>query len=171
VHRPIAVANEFVRQYGTAHDLDHLKLQKLTYFAQGWWLVFKGEELLTERPQVWRFGPVFQSLYNALSGRGREPITSPAGANPFGVNAPATLEGEAFASERDLVGWVWNEYGSLTGTQLSDLTHAAGTPWRIIAEKSNFRVPLYTEIPESLDWEYFARQARDRGLKPEPLSA
>jgi uncharacterized phage-associated protein len=171
LHRPIAIANEFVRQYGAANSLDHLKLQKLVYFTQGWWLAFKGEELLFDRPQVWRYGPVFQSLYNALAGRGREPIREPSGNNPFGVGEAATLEGPAFEAERELVQWVWNEYGNLSGTQLSDITHAPGTPWREIAEKNKFRVPLNTEIPEDLDWKYFAKLAEERGFKPKPLAA
>lgn len=170
-HRPIAIANEFVRQFGEANTLDHLKLQKLTYFAQGWWLALKGEELLIERPQVWRYGPVFESLYRILSGRGREPIKGPAGANPFGDGVAPNLDGPACEGERELVQWIWQEYGNLDGPQLSDLTHAAGTPWRDIAEKSKFRVQLYTEIPEDADWEFFAKLARERGFEPKPLAA
>lgn len=167
--RPIAVANEFVRQFGATNDLDHLKLQKLTYFAQGWWLVGRGDELLVERPQVWRYGPVFKSLYNALSGRGREPIRELAGSNPFADTPTPTLDGAGREKQRELVTWIWAEYGNLTGPQLSDMTHALDTPWRKIAEKRQFRVELDTEIPEKLDWEYFAGLARARGMEPEPL--
>lgn len=167
--RPIAVANEFVRQFGATNDIDHLKLQKLTYFAQGWWLAGKGEELLFERPQVWRYGPVFKSIYNTLSGRGRDPIKDVVGANPFAETGAPTLEGADLRSERDLVTWIWQEYGNLTGPQLSDMTHALGTPWRKIAEEHQYRVALDTEIPEELDWDYFAGLARQRGMEPEPL--
>jgi len=168
-HRPIAIANEFVRQFGDANDLSHLKLQKLTYFAQGYWLAGRGEELVTERPQVWRYGPVFKSLYHILSGRGSSPIRQPTGANPFGEGTPPTLEAPAFQAERQLVEWVWAEYGNLTGPQLSDMTHALGTPWRKIAEERKFKVPLDFEIPEDLDWNYFAELASERDITPVPI--
>lgn len=171
MHRPLTVANEFVRQFGGAQGIGHLKLQKLTYYAQGWWLVTKGEEMLFERPQVWRYGPVFQSLYNVMSGKGSEPIREPVGASPFGGSQAPTLEGAAFEDERAMVQWIWEEYGNLSGPQLSDLTHAADTPWRVIAEDKKFRVPLNFPIPESLDWKYFAKLAQERGINPVPLTA
>src|SRR5271165_2167081 len=102
-HRPITVANEFVRQFGGANDIDHLKLQKLTYFTQGWWLAGHGEELLFERPQVWRYGPVFQSMYRILAGKGRAPIRVPVVSNPFahfGQVEPDTLEAPAHEDKR-----------------------------------------------------------------------
>lgn len=169
-HRPIAVANEFIRQFGGGRSIDHLKLQKLVYFTQGWWLAMKGEELLFERPQVWRFGPVFKSLYNIFSGARDKPIETMAGSSPFSDAPTPTLEAAAFESERAMVQWIWDQYGALSGPELSDLTHAMGTPWRDIAEKKKFRVELGTEIPEKDDWEYFAALARERGFKPAPLN-
>lgn len=168
--RPLAVANEFIRQYGQANDLTHLKLQKLTYFAQGWWLAIKGEDLIEERPQVWRYGPVFESLFRTLSGAGDQPIKQLAGTSPFGdVKAP-TLEAPVFESQREMISWIWSEYGKLSGPQLSDLTHDVGTPWRKIAEERNFRVPLNFEIPREEDWGFFAKLATERGFTPKPLS-
>lgn len=168
-HRPLAVANDFIRQFGGSGSISHLKLQKLTYFAQGWWLALKGTELVIERPEVWRYGPVFQSIYHAFSGAGDASITHLEGANPFGDGEPPSLQAIAFESERRMVEWVWQQYGNLSGPQLSDLTHASGTPWREIAEKRNFRVPMNTPIPEEADWKYFAKLAEDRGFTPRPL--
>ena len=160
---PIELANEFLRDYGDEGTIDHLKLQKLTYLANGWWLALKGSPLLSERPQVWRYGPVFKSLYRTFVGRGRSIITSPA-RGPFGGDAPRVAwedpeEGEA------LVSWIWDEYGDLTGPQLSDLTHAIGTPWQQIAMKNSYRVPSETEIPARLDWEFFSKLAAERELE------
>lgn len=170
-HRPIAVANEFIRLHGADGHIDHLKLQKLVYFAQGWWLAFKGTPLVSERPQVWRYGPVFQSLYQIFSLHGRAPITRPRGANPFGIGngEPPTLEDNRYEEEQNCIAWIWQEYGGLSGSRLSDLTHDIGTPWREIAAKNNFKVPLNTEIPENADWAYFANLAKERGLEPEEL--
>jgi len=168
--RPITVANEFIRQFGAQSGIDHLKLQKLVYFTQGWWMATTGRPLVTERPQVWRYGPVFKSLYSIFSLYRREPITTPKTAGLFLQNTgPLTLEGPEFENERLCVAWVWSEYGALSGTRLSDLTHAIETPWRKLAEQQNFSVPLDTEIPAEADWEYFAALAKERGFEPRPL--
>lgn len=170
-HKPIAVANEFIRLHGADGSIDHLKLQKLVYFAQGWWLAMKGSELVAERPQVWRYGPVFESLYRIFSPLGRQNINTPRGAGPFANNVVPTLEGDDCAEERACVEWVWSEYGNLDGPKLSDLTHAVGTPWRKIADKKKYRVPLNTEIPKEADWDYFAGLAKERGTDPTPIYA
>ena len=168
-YRPIIIANEFLRTHGSDGNIDHLKLQKLSYFTQGWWLALRGQPLLTERPQVWRYGPVFKSLYGAFVGTGDSHITE-LRRSPFGNPTP-TLEGNEHTESREFVAWIWDQYGHLSGTALSDLTHAPGTPWRIIAERENFKVPMNLEIKANEDWTYFAELARARGLNPVELAA
>lgn len=43
--------------------LTNLKLQKLAYYAQAWWLAEKGEPLFSEDFQAWVHGPVLPSQY------------------------------------------------------------------------------------------------------------
>jgi len=43
--------------------LTNLKLQKLAYYAQAWWLAQKGEPLFAEDFQAWVHGPVLPSQY------------------------------------------------------------------------------------------------------------
>jgi uncharacterized phage-associated protein len=49
---------------------EHMKLQKLVYYAYGWWLLYHSEPIMTEPPEVWRHGPVFSSMYHALKHHG-----------------------------------------------------------------------------------------------------
>ena len=164
----LRVANELLQLHG---DVSHMKLQKLLYYANGWWLAMEGQPLLNENPQVWRYGPVFRWLYSSLSRFGHADIGKPVPPGPFGPQN-LTLEGEQGADNvRNLLSWIWAEHGQKTAIQLSDETHAPGTPWRKIAEEHNFRVPTNTEIPPQLDWEYFASLAQVRGFSPQPLKA
>jgi hypothetical protein len=66
-YQPIEVANEFIARFGQGSAIDHMKLQKLLYFTNGWYLGLAGRSLLSENPQVWRYGPVFRWVYNAFS--------------------------------------------------------------------------------------------------------
>lgn len=162
--KPIQVANEFIARHGQTGDIDHLKLQKLLYLANGWWIAAKGEPLFDERPEVWRYGPVFSPIYRAFSGAGRAPLTKLRGAGPFGGDAPRVPNNPESQPVLQLVDWIWDEYGGLSGVALSDLTHDIGTPWRTIAQANNYSVPMGMQIPADDDREYFSSLALERGV-------
>ncbi len=86
LYTALAIANNFVEQFGRDDGIEHMKLQKLVYCSYGWWLAAKGledERLTLERPEVWRYGPVFAGLYSALRNFGRRPIREPKSMHPF----------------------------------------------------------------------------------------
>jgi uncharacterized phage-associated protein len=56
-----AIANEFIKvakRNGVL--LTPMKLQKLVYFAHGWYLALLGKPLINEPVEAWKFGPVIQ---------------------------------------------------------------------------------------------------------------
>lgn len=148
-----------------------MKLQKLLYYANGWWLAINGEPLLSEAPQVWRYGPVYQHLYRTFSRFRHEPIGGPVKGNPFAAEPEMLGDSEDEGRVRQLLDWIWSEHGAKSAVQLSDETHAVGTPWRDIAEEYNFRIPYNVEISPKRDWKFFAEQAEKRGIQTTPLSA
>jgi uncharacterized phage-associated protein len=168
---PIPIANEFVDRFGGDGNITHMKLQKLLYFANGWWLGLSGERLLSENPQVWRYGPVFRGVYNAFNRFGSRSVTGMVQGNPFAGNQPQRLSAEEKQRVEPMINWIWGEYGGRTGIQLSDETHAPGTPWQCIAAANNYSVPLETEIDPKEDWRYFAQLASSRGWKPAEYKA
>lgn len=58
----IAFANE------VWESLTHLKIQKIVYYAQAWYLANFWEPLFDEDFQAWVHWPVLRSLYNEYSG-------------------------------------------------------------------------------------------------------
>ena len=161
--QPIMIANEFVNSFGGDGNITHMKLQKLLYFTNGWWLGLSGEPLLTENPQVWRYGPVFRGVYNAFNRFGSRPVTQMVPGNPFAGSEPQRLSDDERRRIEPMINWIWGEYGGRTGVQLSDETHAPGTPWQRLAAANAYSVPLNTEILPKDDWEYFAQWAVARG--------
>lgn len=159
----IKVANELLSLHG---DVSPMKLQKLLYYANGWWLALNGRPLLSEEPQVWRYGPVYQHLYRMFSRFGHNNIGGPVKGNPF-VPEPERLGGSPEENQvKQLLEWIWDEHGEKTAMQLSDETHAVGTPWRDIAEKYGFKVPYSVDISPERDWKFFAELAKKRGMEP-----
>ncbi len=123
-YTPLAVANNFLDRFGRDGGIEHMKLQKLVYFSYGIWLATRNESPLTsEGPEVWKYGPVFNSLFQALKVFGREKITEPQSLDPF-------EKPENIAHDEDgvlnFINWVWGRYGHLSGFALSDMTHQNG---------------------------------------------
>lgn len=141
-YEAIAFANDFiVRSRG--RGLSHMKLQKLVYLTLEQWLMNNPDSVLTTGPEVWSFGPIFPTLYHALKHCGLEPVThvmSSCAATPYIFNRDVLRA----------VDVVWGKYSDTPACVLSDLTHAPGSPWRLMAWAYNFTIPRGTEIPASL---------------------
>jgi uncharacterized phage-associated protein len=141
------IANYFIdRADSDGKTIDQMKIQKLVYYAHGWYLAMTSEPLIDEQVEAWRFGPVVPSLYRALKHCGNQPVKQaiqPAEPNvlPFDV--------QSFLDR------IWNLYSHLTGIQLSNLTHQNGSPWSRTAKKFGYRIPDSHPLDNNLLRSYF----------------
>ncbi|MFT2750152.1 Panacea domain-containing protein [Clavibacter sp. Sh2036] len=94
-----------------------MKLQKLCFFSQGWAFALLDKPLFAQYFQAWKNGPVNYELFDKH--RGAFTITN------WSVGDPASLS----RRKKLVIDAVLRNYGSLSGLQLSELTHKAGTPW------------------------------------------
>ena len=144
------IANTFLERYGESGHINHMKLQKLVYFTNGWWLTqFNGSDremtpLTDDGPEVWQYGPVFPDIYQAFRYCGRDWITEVKSGNPF--RQPETID-EDDREVSDLIDWVWKRYGHLPPRQLSGMAHGPGSAWHQMAEANNCRIRKHTRIP------------------------
>jgi uncharacterized phage-associated protein len=121
-YEPTTIANYFIQEKSSLGKLTPMKVIKLTYLSYSWYLALsKGElSLLNEKPQAWKYGPVFSSLYDRLKKNGKLEIQS---------KLPTHNE-EVITNEISLfLDKIWGKYGKFTGVELSAMTHADGTPW------------------------------------------
>jgi uncharacterized phage-associated protein len=79
IYSAIAVANRFIeRNRAYPSELTYLKLEKLLYFAQGWYPAYHNVPPFEDPIEAWRYGPIVRSVYHALSDRRKnEVITDP----------------------------------------------------------------------------------------------
>jgi len=141
-----AVANEFLHlAHRDGQPITPLKMQKLVYFAHGWYLAITGKPLLTEPIQAWQYGPVISSLYQIFKEAGANRITFPASVPIQGGYIPAKLEREGsgveLATAKKIIERVWNQYGKYTAAQLTTITHSENSPWAKVEHK---------ELPERI---------------------
>ena len=108
--------------------IDPLKLQKLAYLAHGWYLVFFGKPLLSNKIEAWRYGPVVPQLYGEFKEFGASTITRRAQDGDTSLLAP---------DAKRLIEAVWNKYKMFSATQLSALTHEPGSAWHLTIKNSS----------------------------------
>ena len=89
-----------------------LRLYKLLYYCQGWYLAWYGKPLFQDRIEAWRDGPVVPSIYHREPwGKGRSPIEDD------GIPSLLTVGQEKAISQ------VWSYYGKFSAYGLRDMTH------------------------------------------------
>ena len=129
-----AIANQFLdiakrRKEG----LSPLKIQKLVFLSHAWHLALTGKPLVDDEfPEAWPYGPVFPSIYHQFKHFGRDAITERASEMAVEGTTVRSWHPEIKAHDVKvikLLDRIWKVYGHLSGTQLSRLTHAPGTPW------------------------------------------
>ena len=125
---PKAIANYFIdlaKEHGDS--VRPMKLQKLVYYAHGWYAGHTGKPLIDETVEAWQYGPVISSLYHEFKQFGSNPITTKA-TDLVGLQIVEVPPPED-ESIRKFLRNVWTSYGKYTGLTLSEMTHAEGGPW------------------------------------------
>lgn len=98
--------------------MSSVKLQKLVYYAQAWYLVWNDEPLFEEEIQAWVGGPVVVTLYNQHRGI-------------FKLNA-VHFQGDTSQIDKETredIDKVLEFYAHRDAQWLSDLTHMEA-PWK-----------------------------------------
>lgn len=130
-------------------QLTPLQLMKLVYIAHGWSLGLDRGDLFSDRIEAWKYGPVIPDLYQVTKHFGRHHI-------PFDRiddgQMPVDADGERFLTE------IVDQYGKMSGTSLSALTHKSGTPWDQVYKDGVFNI----EIPDSLIRDHYKKLWDDR---------
>lgn len=100
--------------------LTNMQLQKLVFLGQGYCLALVDRPLYYNNTHAWQWGPVVPKLYKVLQQYGSGWVTQ---------DVPADDQLAPETEEYRILNGVWKGYGHLTGLQLSEITHRAGSPW------------------------------------------
>ena len=120
----IDVANyilEISREESPDDDYDlitPMKLQKLVYFCQGYFLALNGTPLFSEPIEAWDHGPVCPTLYHLFKRYGSSPLVAT-------IDPKRIMLSEL---EKHIIGMVYNSYKQYSPSGLRNITHREG-PW------------------------------------------
>ena len=123
------------------NTVTNLQLQKLLYFVYGSWLALKDDVFSIEYPEAWVYGPVFPDVYFKYKKFGADEITRKLTDNELNDN------------EEEVITEVYDIWGHLTGAELINRTHSAGSPW-----DQTYKVSYNKRIPDEIIKEFFKEQ-------------
>lgn len=98
-------------------EITNLKIQKLIYYAQGWFLGIHGEPLFSDELEAWRHGPVQPEVYQRFKDFKFNPITEE-------PDCPAFSEKRI----RKILDYIIDRYGCYSPFELKKMTHKE-QPW------------------------------------------
>lgn len=111
------VADFFINfTHEVGDPITNLRLQKLVYYAQAWYLAIYGERLIDDQFEAWVHGPVCPALYRRFRDYRWNPITEEVPAPVLPPKVSEHLEE------------IMDVYGSYSAWDLERLTHAE-RPW------------------------------------------
>lgn len=130
-------------------SLTNMQLQKLVYIAHGYSLAKLRQPLFHNNIHAFKFGPVIPNLYKTLSQYGAGEVR-----DYISTDEPPISED---SQKMEIIREVWQDYGDLSGFELSDLTHRKGTPW-----SETWRDNQYGIISDDLIAEYYRQDLYER---------
>lgn len=129
------VANNILQKgFSDNIDITPMKLQKLTYLVYKKFYQDTGLILFQDKFEVWKYGPVVRSIYDAFKkyqGNAIKEYHQEIDGSVLIVNENSSL------SFKKTLNSIWEKYGSYDGIPLSLMTHREGTAWHKAAKRGD----------------------------------
>lgn len=104
--------------------ITNLKLQKVLYFAQAYFLAKKHKSLFKDDIEAWEYGPVIPSVYHKYKKYGSQPIIK------------VSIVDKISDTDKKMLDEIWEVFGGYSASRLVDMTHAH-SPWKEARDRSN----------------------------------
>lgn len=134
--------NESLDSFGVSH----LKIQKMLYFCQGYYLGLYNKPLFDDKIEAWQHGPVVPSVYAQLK-RDNHSYIIPSKAYLMDDDEISALN----AKKKEMIESVFQAKGQYSAWKLRDETHTQ-SPWIDAYNKAP-----NTEITQRVLTAYFAK--------------
>lgn len=130
-------------------NITNLKLQKILFYTQAWYLANYGEAVFSDEIHAWEYGPVVPSVYHEYKKFKRDPIQLDF--NDLDISNIDT-------DTKLYLDNIWEAYKHYSGLQLVDFTHKEES--YIKARKIEAYKPMYLITKESME-ESFSKRLKN----------
>lgn len=144
IYPVIDIANKVVANTDSSQGetISNLKLQKILYYLQGFFIAVFDSKLFEEPIEAWQYGPVVKNAYYHFK---------PFGSSSISLTGDETII-DLTKEETELFQQVMEEYGQFSAIKLMNMTHEE-SPW-----KKTFNEEPQGEISYERLKEYFKTQ-------------
>jgi uncharacterized phage-associated protein len=109
--------------------LTNLKLQKILYFAQAYYLAKLGKPLFQDSIEAWEYGPVVPEVYHKFKKHKSDPIIE------------EKDKSKISPEDKEYLNKIWESFGGYSTSRLIDISHAH-TPWKVAYKNTNKQITL-----------------------------
>lgn len=135
-------------------DMSPMKIQKLLYYAQAWYLKLHDKKpLIDEYFSRWKYGPVIPSLYHSLKKYGSNNAKLIADIDILEDKVKYSYPIIEDSSIIAFLDKILDEYGIYSGPTLSSMTHKEDTAWAygINGKGSDGSVILFDDMKKDIE--------------------
>lgn len=123
----LSVGNTILKRgQAEGREITPMKLQKLIYIVYKEYYKRTDSALFPERFEVWKYGPVIQSIYDTFKEFGANAIKK------MGISSDGyvyVVNEDASSIFKEVLDNVWDKYKKYDGIRLSEMTHRQNTAW------------------------------------------
>jgi uncharacterized phage-associated protein len=157
---PKAIANLILDVANTlGRKASNLSINKIAYFAHGYYLARYGKPLIDAKIEAWEYGPVFREIYHEFKKCGDRPVASYAKDLNLDTFEMETVRWELPIEEEEFLRDVIASYLEMSAGYLVTMSHLEDGPWHN-AWYHDGRVNPGMEISNEAILSYFSDQVR-----------
>ena len=144
---PSKIAKWFINRVDreAGDDITHLKLQKLIYFAQAWYLANKNQPLFAEDMEAWTHGPVVPSVWHIYK------------SHQWGSLPPESSDPAIDESTTRFLNVIHEKYGKFSAKELERMTHDH-KPWKQTRGDLPLEAKCSTPIDKKMMRDFYAER-------------
>lgn len=157
---PKAIANLILEVANTTgRKASNLSINKIAYFAHGYYLARYGKPLIDAKIEAWEYGPVFREIYHEFKKCGDKPVNHFARDLNLETEELEVVRWDLPPDEEDFLREVITSYLEMGAGYLVRLSHLEDGPWHQ-AWNHEGRVNPGMEISNDSILRHFSDQVR-----------
>lgn len=138
--------------------ITNLALQKLLYFAHGWFFAIYERPLIKNKFEAWKYGPVQRVIYDQFKGFKDGAIQGVRATYIDPESGEAVLRDlKIEPAHADLLSGVLEKYARFSAGQLVEKSHVEDGPWVYVWQQAEEAVYPGMKIPDALILDHFKR--------------
>ncbi len=127
------------KTHKNGYQITNMKLQKLLYYCQGYYIAIHGERLFSDRIEAWEHGPVVPKVYHEYKSYGKNNIPP-----EEAVEIPEELE--------SFIDFIVRKTGNHTAHRLRAMSHEEA-PYKNTTRGQEISTDLLNDFFTNLLWE------------------